>query len=145
MRFRVISCWLFRAVFRTSTFSVMCVLVLPPFLLYSILLLQRMDSSLPFPPTHLPNTNRFNRWGVTLRDTLNTMYIMGRDDDFEDAIGLWGILLSLCRPYVLPTFSLSLLPFHFSPSSLLPSSSSPLPSSHLLHLPDLNLPTHVPS
>ena len=108
-----------------------CVFLPLPFLSYAILL-QRMDSSLPFPPTHLPNTNRFNRWGVTLRDTLNTMYIMGRDDDFEDAIGLWGILLSLCRPYVLPTFSLSLLPFHFSPSSLLPSSSSPSPFLSLL-------------
>ncbi|KIJ95152.1 glycoside hydrolase family 47 protein [Laccaria amethystina LaAM-08-1] len=43
-------------------------------------------------------SDKFNGWGVTLLDSLDTMYIMGLHDDFEDALGLWGILLSLCRP-----------------------------------------------
>ena len=74
-----------------------------------------------------------------LRDTLDMMYIMGRYDDFEDAIGFVGNLTS-SMPSVCPSYFLALshLPFHFSPSSVVPSSSSPLPSFHFFHLPDLN-------
>ena len=131
MRFRVMGCWLFRAVFRTSTFFAICFPSLP-FLSYSILLLQRMDSSLPFPQTHLPNTNRLNGWGVMLRDTLDTMYAIGLYDDFEDAIGFVGNLTFLCRPYVLPTFSLC------------PSSHFTSPFSHLRLSFSLHLPTSLP-
>lgn len=37
-------------------------------------------------------SDKFNGWGVTLLDSLDTMYIMGLHDDFEDALGFVGNL-----------------------------------------------------
>ena len=104
-------------------------------------------SSFPFPPFHLGpsllfssphsrNTYRFNGWGVTLVDSLDTKYIMGLHDDFEDALGFVGNLTFLCH-HVLPIFS---LPF---PVFLLPSLFIFSPS--FLSFLDLNSRTPVPS
>ena len=134
MRFRVMSCSLFRAVF--SDKYVFCdMFSFPPFLSYSILLLQRMYSSLPFPQTHLPNTNRFNGWGVTLRDTLDTMYAMAYTTISKAPLGLWGILLFyaastyfLLSLFVPPPFLFLPFPVFVSPSLV----TFPLPFLSLL-------------
>jgi len=96
-------------------------------------MLSRMMSCWPFRCFFLPNTNRFNGWGVTLLDSLDTMYIMGLHDDFEDALG-FVVNLTFSMPSVCPSHFLSLplllLPFPvFLPPSLF---IFPPPSSHSL-------------
>ncbi|EDQ99403.1 1,2-alpha-mannosidase [Laccaria bicolor S238N-H82] len=67
-------------------------------------------------------SDKFNGWGVTLLDSLDTMYIMGLHDDFEDALGFVGNL----------TFSMPQPP---TPTSSTRSSATSAASSQHTHTP----------